>query len=820
MSERDERPASSDAGTSDQGGGDQAGSEERAGQERSGPREPEPHAGPQGDENDDAKNDAGGDEGTKDERDEEANRPRRPGHRDEADAPDSPGSEEFRRRDRTTRRQRRFGQQNLSGSARGIGTVYGPTSMGDGSVTAGNIHAEQIYFGSAGGGRIAPPMGPLDRVWLDDLRDIYADTTAFQQLVARLPHCRVQVLQGSDGSGRTTTAALALHRCVEGQGKIGRAANAATGEPAAGAEADEEAAVEVLDAETNPGAITDDDLHDGYGYLLDRSATTPPDRLSLGVLNQLRRLARDHDAFFVLIVDDRTPLDRHDLRDYLVSQVRPDLDKVLHAHLEHLLRGKELCWTDELDTEVKRELRAGPAIGRVVDLAAYLADATLEGLPSEQIVAGFRVRLLAKARAKLASPFADDPEEGTQAESLCRQALLLTCAVLNQLPLVTVTQAATNLAERLHAVQTGGELLPRPIFGGGIERLLRYVEATDRPDEEQSATPDDPEDVTRRVSMHNPGLPAAVLEVAWDDYDTVREPLLDWLRYLVTLGSDALQVRAAIAVGKLASYDFEYIYHTVIRPWAASPHPTERWAAAWALEMAANDERLESTVRDRVKEWCREFRYRPQRTALLAFGAAMGQRHVEDALEGLCLLAPRPWHARDYALALSLREIFLAGAHEEVRTTLADWAEQGKQDGLRPLVVQAARCLLTLSQDTGESDDGASLVLLGLFIREPKWRETLTRLWRLALTDAATSQAGWIVLRRWLRRAAEDAELVEPLVDLVAELVRDPHLRDRARFYRRFWRVDGAARRSIIEEILTRALGWGDGPPNQRRSML
>jgi hypothetical protein len=707
-------------------------------------------------------------------------------HQGKTEASDAPGSAEFRKRDRIIREQRLLGEQALSGSSRGIITAHGPVAMGDSGIAIGTA-----YFSALERQRV-PRKGPLSHKWLDERRARFVETVAYHNLVEHLTQCRVLVLQGPDGSGRTTTALLALDRVISSVGQVTHGLH-------------QESNVEMLDSE--PDAITEGDLQEGHGYLLDRSNTNFEGQLNLAFLGQLKKLANDCNAFLVLIVNDRMPLDQDNLGEYLVLQDRPDPTEVLKAHLRCLKGGADVPWTDELHDEVNRELKAAPAPGRVVELAQYLADAASRELSGDDILAGFGKRLMDRARAKLARPFGDDDkqEPRSRTEVLCRRAQLIACSVLDGMPLVTVMDAAISLANWLYRAQIGqtdGRSLPRPVFSGTVDGLLESAEAIDHLEDE---TPNS-EAVTRKIRMR-PGLSARVFEIAWRDYDSVHKPLLDWLQELALHQDYALRVRAAIAVGKLASYDFDYIFDNVIDQWAGcSECAIHRWAAAWALEMAAYDSSLEARVRDQVGGWCRKSSHERQRTALLAFTTTIGVRHVEDTAEGLRLLATHADHAHDYALALAVREIFLAGSHEIAREMLDAWADRDKNSHEPPLAVQAARSLLALSEGTNEPSGDTAPDLMFLFADDAKWRDTATKVWRLALKEPATSEAGWNVLRLWLRRGGQEPRLVEPLIGLVMELARDPGLRSRLRFRQLFWNTNKATRHPVADDVLTRAL--------------
>lgn len=724
---------------------------------------------------------------------------------EQLDVPDSPGTDAFRRRDRAVRRERHNSRQSLSGTAQGAQA----TGEGMATVSGDNWRIGVLNMFATEG---PPPLrdGPLSRAWLRTQRILYVETEAFKELVdmegqpGRLRRERVQILYGREGTGRTTTALLSLAAIVD---KPGTTEQPASDDMAEDSQDPDRSRVRVLLSDTELVDIPTDDLIKGCGYLLDRSSVSSPDRVDLATLRRLRQVADCHQIFLVVVVDDRARLDRANLREHLVEQDRPDPREVYERHRDHLLGDTTMPTSSRFESELRRELEATSAPAQVVDLARVLVDEAKRQLTADELLKVLWVRLLARARSKLANPF-KSYEVTDAVEALRRRALLLACLVLDGLPLATVTNAAAQLAVELHERQNPGEPLPLPIFGSAIDELLDYAEASDHPP--QTAGPQD--GLTRRVWMR-PGLPAAVLETAWRHYDAVRGPLIAWLQSLAAQRQDpTLQVRAAAAVGKLATYDFEYISIEVIDGWAASPDPSHRWAAAWALEMAAEDPRLAERVRRRISSWCQEASdqnrqrtFNRQRTALLAFTTSIATRHVGSTLQSLTVLAKQPHHGNDWAVALGLRELFLAGCHAEVRDRLASWVRLGEELSFLPLQVQAARGLLAISQDAVDPNDERRDVLR-LFATDPAWCKTSTKLWRLALTGAATSQSAWDVLWIWLRRAGREPELAGAVEDLVSGLVRDERLRARASFYQLFWARDHAWHDTGVQAVLRRAL--------------
>src|ERR1039457_6072613 len=109
------------------------------------------------------------------------------------------------------------------------------------------------------------------------------------------------------------------------------------------------------------------------------------------------------------------------------------------------------------------------------------------------------------------------------------------------------------------------------------------------------------------VRYKDAGIPARVVNYAWDELDGIRAELMAWLRHCAVHELATVRVRAAVAVGVLATRSFDMLRADVLYSWASQRNQWLHDAAAIALDTAAEeDPGLLAAVRNLVTAWASE----------------------------------------------------------------------------------------------------------------------------------------------------------------------------------------------------------------------
>ncbi len=648
------------------------------------------------------------------------------------------------------RRLRRQGLRApfMSGGVAGFGA-------GD---AAGTINKH--YYGAAP--EAVPVDGRIPGADLDRLRELYVEPRSHGELRKLLTLHGVAVLRGAPGSGRCTTALLTAQEVMD--------ADVVCLDP----EADLR---RLLNRDARPGG-----LQPGRGHVVEGDGRPWASALRGQLLNRLRAETYRRSPL-VIIVDDQVPVDGLD--DHVVEHPNTeDLRfEVLARHLTVLLDDRpEGCRKLLAHEALGEELRGRTSMAEIARLARQLAQGEREGHDPDRIVQGLKARLRARAERLLRAPApAGDGGAGKVPVSLWSRAFLLACVVLDGTPLSRVSRESHRLAELLHGVRSPSSVPEMPLFQESLKDWLddSDVEFTDR-----EGNPVGARHPECRVRVSQRGLGEAVLEVLWHDHSGARGPLLEWLDGLVVRGEEDIRVAAAQTVGLLATFDWTYIQQEPLVRWATDKgeHAARRrFAAAWALERAADDDMLAPRVRRLLRNWSRRRDY--QACAEAAYGTRIGVLFPAEALGNLEKIA----QTQQRSVRAAIHEIYAAGSRTQTLERLADWS-------LSPhyrLRDDAAMCLQQLSRFRGEP------AVTG-FLKEPVARGHLLRLTRnVLLSDRhAIWRRGWDTLRLWVERAADEPGLDTALAEFVAELPPDAgdasdRLRERFLFYLRLWEHQG-----------------------------
>lgn len=647
----------------------------------------------------------------------------------------------------------------------------GAEAVGFGSGdTAQTIHKN--YYGTAS---VADPVdGRIQPHDLDRLREVYEAPETHRAVVKHLVRHGVVVLRGVPGSGRYTTALLAVQEAMD------------TG-------------VVVLDSEAGVRRLLrkEGGLRSGEGHVIEGDDTEWANELRPQMLMQLRESTYGRMPL-VIIVDDQVTA--RGLEDHIVEHKAADHLRfaALRRHLTVLLKDRpDDCHTLLEHERLEDDLRGRRSMTEVAVLARDLAQRVRDGDDVDEIVRGLGAELRAKAE-RLLGPSQKTAGAGARKQevSLWERAFLLSSAVLDGKTLSRVSRESHRLAELLHGVRSPSSAPEMPLFEESVQDWLHHsdVSFVDRAGE--SVGPRHPECL---VKISQRGLGEAILEVLWHDHSGARGPLLDWLDGLVVGGEEDIRVSAAQTVGLLATFDWAYVHEELLIRWASGKgeHASRRvLAAAWALERAVADPLLAFRVQRLLWRWSQRRDF--QACAKAAYGTRIGARFPAEALSGLERIAGSGMQS----VGGAVREIYAAGSRVEVLERLADWSASSRH-WLRD---DAAKCLQRLSKIRGEGAVTA-------YLKDPGPRAHLLRLSRQVLLSTSPShrQSGWNSMRLWVERAGDEPGLDDLVAEFIAELpeagVEGCALRKRFLFYLRLWGhqlPDGEGARNIGTHVKKR----------------
>ncbi|MEV0131184.1 hypothetical protein AB0H83_22295 [Dactylosporangium sp. NPDC050688] len=640
----------------------------------------------------------------------------------------------------------------------------GPSAIGPGATSIGAI----LKLG-AGPGRRRCVNQPLDGAVVLERIHTYAPTATPDRLVERLIRRPVAYLNGPPGSGRITAALIGLAR---------------THAP------DRITQVRLVGDEPIHEYLTDRDLlRADHGHVVELADTVEPEPSELAQLSTLARAAR---ACVVLI--GAIDANRRRLVEYRVEHAPPDPRDVFLMWLERRLRDRSGCidacptcegacirrYVEHCRTQYVRYL-PGNTMADAVRFAEDFAERLPDGTVAVDLLAD-RGTLRAKAAKLLgAAPAARDGEDPTshRARRLAqhRRAARLAFAVFHGYPLTRVFEATEALNRRLDEA-AGRSTSDRTVLERSLEDLLdgiRHEVPTDWADKAGAA---------RIARLRQPGLVRGLLDVAWHEYDTAREPLLRWLDDLVE--SDDVRPVAA-AAGLLCEYDFEQVSRHLLASWAASNTRSRREAAALACELAVHNPALESRVLACVGGWVEQPGNRRD-TAVRTYATnTFRRRYPLDALMALERAARDDMQRTSNAIPVGVRGIYSTNS-TAVLQRLVRWPDSP----IANLHTMASRCLLQLAEVDSDAIGEAATNAWPALLRQTAMGDVSAAdhagLWPGALLNPVTARQAWAVFERWIARAAGDADLTDVLCEVLDHVLQGGPLNRRARFYLQyFW---------------------------------
>lgn len=599
-----------------------------------------------------------------------------------------------------------------------------------------------------------PSMGPVPVDTLAALRDVYVRFPGYAEARQRLMTARVMVLHGQEGSGRRASALELLRSLVDGQ-------------------------IFNLRPDQDLESLFSDDSDGNCGYFLDSVPATKTGKLTPSLLSSAEHWLENSQSFLVITVAALSEAQCDDLERYLVDHRAPDPYQVLCSHLRRQcdeLPDPLPSWLD--DDRLLKEVNATTQPSPMVNLAIALLKAVKDERSIDDILDYWtHGRACTEARRLLRGTQQADPEL-RPTEQLQRCAFLVAIAAFNDAPYLPVAAAAELLAQSLTAAAYPKGTPHRQIFALRRENCLTWLQGTV---ERRLRNERWGEQCTEQISLRNQGLPSALLDELWHEYDAVRTPVLRWLEDLAVSRNPEIRVRAAQAIGKLAADDFDYVYQEVIYEWAGSRWAGQRYAAAWALEAAVRTGDTEDRVRWLLRYWCSTgSRYR-KLTAVTTYGTSIGTDRPEEALRSLRYLARADDPEMTRIACNSVVELYLGGQSDQVLDTWYKWQSEG--DGIaRRFAIES------FVQLAYQHDDNGRPVLPPLCAEGHRRADLMATLWRYGLNEDYSRADAWEALWQWCRDADRYPDLRAPLEHLFNTLKStDEDRRDRFFWYLNFW---------------------------------
>ncbi|WDZ90670.1 hypothetical protein [Nocardiopsis sp. HUAS JQ3] len=688
-----------------------------------------------------------------------------------------------RERQRRDYRNKRFRLGGVRVDARGMGNAYGGDHHGD---TVFNITTAS----DTGGNGTAVPEEQIDF-----LQDVHVDGGTLQLLTSAFANERVAVLHGEAGTGRTTSAIIAL-RSVDHDNPVIRVAPE-----------------KLLSELSAPGA-------DASHYLVRSTRRAWP--WEDDEMVRVKSLLETQHSHLVVVIDDEDVPARW--RSLLVRHTAPEPLRVLRSHLAHHIGGEEredragaLLDRVRVQTRIKDCLDSIESPGEAARTAWFIKDRSDREEPDwlKRLA-----NLLEKNRDEMLLQRARDLLRGLDhRHAPVDQAYVISSAVLDGHTLTTVVSAAGDLAERLVRVEFGSRAQRRRIFERRLDHRLPHVRLDEQTFEPDGGPPE------RTLRLRQPRLWSAVLDVAWTEYELSRGPFLEWLVHLCEMPSDDPRVRidAAQAIGRIAAHDFAIVEKQVLKRWITTCEdssadkfdPQLPLMAAWIIEMLVVEGSQIDRAFDLLERWMREGSPWKLLYALTAYGTSIAVRYPEKSFRAIDMAASeigRSGMGRAFGSATGTAgrlDQFVESAVVEAfdgnspraRAMALEHLVTWHRDDQRPrLHRMAVRTLLKIAQLPTRCQDGSrgrDFALVEWLVAAvadphpdthgatPDTVQGVHDLWLDALRDNDDLSPAWTVLDDWEHRYPDHAanSAARECIDALLERIRsDPDRKLKERF--------------------------------------
>ncbi|WP_448337228.1 hypothetical protein [Chloroflexus aurantiacus] len=508
------------------------------------------------------------------------------------------------------------------------------------------------------------------------------------------------------------------------------------------------------------------------GYVINNISNEKLERTSVFHLDRLSRQLQDCGAHLIITVDDQIAIPQGLEKYRLYWNELPDRTELLERHLKWYapdpdVYQRAVALSDFED--VKSVFSQASLPGEIDQLASLLVDTAIGKLSLSEALNRFKGRLY----QHVAAWFDNHP-------SIDDRALLLSVAVYNGASRQIISNAERQLLSLLSKV---GESSPSTnLFGSSYSQRVNRVEATIKSGVEETKFGQNPVEV---VEFNNPVMQPVVLRYVWNEFDHLREIIVRWLRESVIGTPPDMQVRAAVAVGELARYDFNYLYQETLHPWSMHSDPTIRGLAALALGIPAWDSDKSSLVLSLLRHWSNINDWRLCWTAAAACGGLVGRRFLDPALQNLRDIAQKGELRLLAILSQSMTNLFDVGeAIPEYRLKIVDTLLTWTAKPTTILGVTGLFVFLYIAETsriTALPEGDKWPFLLWIICEDDILAKNICELWRRSLNLRATRPIALSVIRNWLKVVDEDTRLYKGIAWLLTTIVHQGSERESER---------------------------------------
>ena len=601
-----------------------------------------------------------------------------------------------------------------------------------------------------------------------EIENTFVPTSSYNKLVSQLAVEQVVVLKGHESSGRFWTALAALAQWAAERPGLRRHG--------------------WLQGVHDPRRIDARRLDEHTGYVLGATNAEWTRHGRNEVIRHLQSVADTLQGRFVVLTGP------DGLPGYpAVAHDAPNPRAVFESRLIWHLRQRGRPCPQSLLQALAHIASEDRPPGESDFLAREAAGVLAEGGRVEDFTSGLPDALRDLARSLLS-------QEDTTLHQRC---FLISLAVLNELPLVTVSRAAALLLEMLAPPNPAPDTTASPSW----EWLPAWLEAAQA---ERSVR-----DSVTRVRLRRPRLAGAILEVVWEEGESIREAVLAWLKLLAQRRDRRhweVRVKVAHAIGRIAAFDFKLIEAEFLDEWSRSQRQYESWLASWALE-AAYAAKPSPQVLDCLARWVRTASTR--RTAARAYGSLIGRERIGEALKAFRYMVARSLRWNRYlhdSVGRALTEVYTPTTAPEILEELADWSGE-EHAGLRRVAALALTRLAMRKDDEGDRLQIDDLDAESWLAAE----EQLATAWINALTCGLSSAAlecgvtppvpeAWDAFGSWVAAWDDLSQRYRIVIERVFER-STATLHGPLRLYLCHWYQTGAADADLCKHLHTRMKG-------------